>query len=132
MIEFGPQEKNFSMARAFPGSSFDPSSEFTPTDRITPGFPNTEAGYALFDKSENGSMGVHDIMFNEVLVNGYHIIYQYSKSTKSDRPFDADYGAWIEIYNKADYPIVRLLMNFCMNNYLFFNYSELMPGSVFH
>ncbi len=105
MIEFGPQEKNFSMARSFPGGQFDPSSPFTPTDRITPGYPNTEAGYALFDKAENGSMGVHDIMFNEVLVNGYHVVYQYSKSTKSDRPFDADYGAWIEIYNKADYPI---------------------------
>ncbi len=104
-IEFGVQTKNFSMARSFNGGTFDPDSTFTPTDRITPGFANTEAGYALFDKQENGEMGVHDIMFNEVLVNGYHIVYQYNKSTKSDRPFDADYGAWIELYNSADYAV---------------------------
>lgn len=105
MCEFGAQEKNYSMARAFPGGTFDPQSAFTPTDRITPGYPNTESGYAQFDRAENGEMGVHDIMFSEVLVNGYHVVYQYSSSTKGDRPFDADYGAWIEIYNGADYPI---------------------------
>ena len=105
MIEFGPQTKNFSMARAFPNGQFDPSSDFTPTDRITPGYPNTESGFALFDKEENGEMGVHDIMFNEVLVNGYYIRWDYSKSTKSERPFDADLGSWIELYNKTDYPV---------------------------
>ncbi|MBR0081981.1 MAG: lamin tail domain-containing protein [Clostridia bacterium] len=102
LIEFGAQEKNYSMARAFPNGAFDPNSAFTPTEKITPGYPNTESGYTLFDKAENGEMGVHDIMFSEVLVNGYHIVYQYSSSTKGDRPFDADYGAWIEIYNGAD------------------------------
>ena len=105
MIEFGPQTKNFSMARAFPNGTFDPASDFTPTDRITPGYPNTESGFALFDKEENGEMGVHDIMFNEVLVNGYFIRWEYSKQTKSERPFDDDLGAWIEVFNKADYPV---------------------------
>ncbi len=105
MIDFGAQTKNYSMARAFPNGSFDPTSEFTPTDRITPGYPNTESGYTLFDKAENGEMGIHDIMFSEVLVNGYYIEYKYSSSTKSDRPFDADLGSWIEIYNSADYPV---------------------------
>lgn len=102
LIEFGTQQKNFSMARAFVNGSFDPSSDFTPTDRITPGYPNTEAGYLEFDKAENGAMGVHDIMFNEVLVNGYHIRWEYSKTTKSDRPYDDDYGSWIELYNRTD------------------------------
>lgn len=105
LIEFGAQTKNFSMARAYPNGTFDPASPFSPTDRITPGFPNTESGFALFDKQENGEMGVHDIMFNEVLVNGYHIEYRYSSQTKSDRPFDADLGSWIELYNKSDNPI---------------------------
>ena len=105
MIEFGAQTKNWSMARSFPNGQFDPSSDFTPTDRITPGYPNTESGFALFDKEENGEMGVHDIMFNEVLVNGYYIRWDYSKSTKSERPFDADLGSWIEVYNKADHPV---------------------------
>ena len=105
LIDFGMQEKNSSMARQFPGGSFDPNAEFVSTLKITPGYPNTDAGYASFDRAENGAMGVHDIMFNEVLVNGYHIEYRYSSSTKSDRPFDADYGSWIEIYNSADYPV---------------------------
>ncbi len=105
LIEFGPQQKNVAMAKMFQNGSFDPNAEWTLTDRITPGFPNNEAGYLEFDRKENGAMGVHDIMFNEVLVNGYHIVYQYSNSTKSDRPFDADYGSWIELYNRSDTPV---------------------------
>ncbi|MBR0436490.1 MAG: lamin tail domain-containing protein, partial [Clostridia bacterium] len=102
LIEFGAQQRNYSLARVYINGMFDASAGFEPTDKPTPGFDNTANGYYQFDEQENGEMGVHDIRMNEVLVNGYHITYALSNSTKSQRPYDADYGSWIELYNQSD------------------------------
>lgn len=102
LIEFGLQQRNMSYARLYINGMFDASAAFEPTDKPTPGFDNTANGYLQFDEKENGEMGVHDIALNEILVDGYHIVYQLSNSTKSQRPYDADYGSWIELYNKSD------------------------------
>lgn len=102
LIEFDAQAQNTSMAKEYVMDMFDENAAFRVTDLPTPGFANTQSGYAAFDLAENGEMGVHDIAFNEVLVNGYHITYAYNSSTKSDRPFDADMGSWIELKNGSD------------------------------
>lgn len=102
LIEFDAQAQNTSMAKQYPMDLYDEHAEFAVTDLPTPGFPNTQSGYAAFDLAENGEMGVHDISFNEVLIDGYHITYAYNSSTGSDRPFDADLGSWIELKNGSD------------------------------
>ena len=103
LIPFGPQQKNCSFARIYTNGSFDPTQkEFGETDKPTPGFDNTVNGRALFEEKENGPMGVHDIAFNEILVDGYYVTYANSKSTNSTRPYDGDLGSWIEIYNRSD------------------------------
>ena len=105
LIDFGPQQKNCSYARIYTNGMFDPYAAFETSDKPTPGFDNTVNGRALFEEKENGPMGVHDIAFNEILVDGYHVTYMYSSSTKSERPYDADLGSWIELYNKSDNPV---------------------------
>lgn len=102
LIEFGPQEKNCSYARIYTNGQFDPYAAFEKSDKPTPGYDNTVNGRALFEEKENGPMGVHDISLNEILVNGYRVVYAYSNSTKSERPYDDDLGSWIELYNKSD------------------------------
>ena len=102
LIDFGIQERNTSYARLYINGMFDANAGFETTDKPTPGFDNTANGYFQFDEKENGEMGVHDIRMNEILVNGYHVTYALSNSTKSQRPYDADYGSWIELYNQAD------------------------------
>ncbi len=102
LIDFGPQQKNCSYARIYTNGTFDPYASFASTDKPTPGYDNTLNGRALFDEKENGPMGVHDIVFNEVLVDGYYITYLNSSSTHSERPYDADLGSWIEIFNRSD------------------------------
>ncbi len=103
MISFGAQQKNCSFARIYTNGSFDPTQkEFGETDKPTPGFDNTANGRALFEEKENGPMGVHDIAFNEILVDGYYVTYANSKSTNSIRPYDGDLGSWIEICNRSD------------------------------
>ncbi|MBQ6235031.1 MAG: lamin tail domain-containing protein [Clostridia bacterium] len=102
LIDFGVQQKNCSYARIYINNQFDPNAAFESTDKPTPGYDNTVNGRALFEEKENGPMGVHDISLNEILVNGYHVVYAYSNSTKSERPYDADLGSWIELYNRSD------------------------------
>ena len=102
---FDQVQKDSSFARIYTNNAFDPQARFALESRPTPGFDNTVNGRTLFERKENGEMGVHDIMINEVLVDGYHITYEYSSSTKSDRPMDADLGSWIELYNRSDEPV---------------------------
>lgn len=101
MIDFDLQTKNTSMARSYANGAFDPNGAFAASTMPTPGYPNTQGGYESFDYAENGAMGVHDIAFNEILVDGYHIEYMYNSSTKSDRPYDADLGSWVELMNRG-------------------------------
>ena len=105
LIDFGPQQKNCSYARIYTNNTFDPYAAFESSDKPTPGYDNTINGYTLFEEKENGPMGVHDISINEILVDGYHVTYARSNSTGSDRPYDADLGSWIELYNKSDAPV---------------------------
>ena len=105
LIDFGSQPKNCSYAKVYTNNTFDPYGAFEITDRPTPGYDNTINGRMLFEEKENGPMGVHDIVFNEILVDGYHVTYAMSSATKSERPYNADYGSWIEIYNKSDAPV---------------------------
>ena len=102
LIDFGPQQKNCSYARIYTNGAFDPYAVFESTDKPTPGYDNTLNGRALFEEKENGPMGVHDIVFNEILTDGYYVAYTYSSKTNSDRPIDADLGSWIELYNRSD------------------------------
>ena len=105
LIDFGPQQKNCSYAKIYTNNSFDPNAAFENSDKPTPGYDNTMNGRMLFEEKENGPMGVHDISFNEILIDGYHVTYARSSSTNSDRPYDGDLGSWIELYNKSDAPI---------------------------
>ncbi len=105
LIEFGSQPKNCSCAKIYTNGSFDPYAAFETSDKPTPGYDNTVNGRMLFEEKENGPMGVHDISVNEVLVDGYYVTYAMSNSTKSERPYDADLGSWIELYNKSDAPV---------------------------
>ena len=102
LIDFGPQPKNCSYAKIYTNGQFDPYAAFESSDKPTPGYDNTINGRSLFEEKENGPMGVHDISINEVLVSGYYVTYVHSNSTGSDRPYDADLGSWIELYNKSD------------------------------
>ena len=104
-IEFGPQQKNCSYARIYTNGSFDPYASFESSDKPTPGYDNTINGRSLFEEKDNGPMGVHDISLNEILVDGYYVTYANSKSTGSERPYDADLGSWIELYNRSDSPV---------------------------
>ena len=101
LIEFGVQQHNDSYARIYPNGVFDASASFAPSDKPTPGFDNTLNGYAQFDEKENGQMGVHDIMLNEILVDGYYMTLK-DTSGRTDRPYDNDLGRWIELYNRSD------------------------------
>ncbi len=105
LIDFGSQPKNCSYAKIYTNGSFDPYAAFETTDKPTPGYDNTVNGRMLFEEKENGPMGVHDISVNEILVDGYYVTYAMSNSTKSQRPYDADLGSWIELYNKSDTPV---------------------------
>ncbi len=99
---FSQVQKDYSFARVYTNGQFDPNASCVIESRPTPGFDNTVNGRALFESKENGQMGVHDLAFSEVLVDGYYISYEYSSKTKSDRPVDADLGSWIELYNRSD------------------------------
>ena len=105
LIDFGSQPKNCSYAKIYTNGSFDPYAAFETSDKPTPGYDNTVNGRMLFEEKENGPMGVHDISVNEILVDGYYVTYAMSNSTKSQRPYDADLGSWIELYNKSDTPV---------------------------
>ena len=72
MCEFEAQQKDWSMIRGYTsGGDLDTQNGFTATDKPTPGYPNTAAGYAAFDKQRNPDVGVHDITFSEILSDGY-------------------------------------------------------------
>ena len=98
MWEFGAQEKDYSLIRGYTGDgNLDVHSDFVVTDKPTPGYPNTAAGYAAFDKQRNPDVGVHDITFSEILSDGY----RYKLDSKGV-PDDDDQGKWVELYNRSD------------------------------
>ena len=98
MCEFTAQEKDWSMIRGYTGSGdLDTQSGFVASDKPTPGYPNTNAGYAAFDKQRNPDVGVHDITFSEILSDGY----RYKLDSKGV-PDDDDQGKWVELYNRSD------------------------------
>ena len=98
MCEFEAQQKDWSMIRGYTsGGDLDTQNGFTATDKPTPGYPNTAAGYAAFDKQRNPDVGVHDITFSEVLSDGY----RYKLDAKRT-PDDDDLGKWVELYNRSD------------------------------
>ena len=98
MWEFGAQEKDYSLIRGYTGDgNLDVHSDFVVTDKPTPGYPNTAAGYAAFDKQRNPDVGVHDITFSEILSDGY----RYKLDAKGV-PDDDDQGKWVELYNRSD------------------------------
>lgn len=98
MCEFGVQTKDCSMIRGYTGSGdLDTQSGFVSSDKPTPGYPNTAAGYAAFDKQRNPDVGVHDITFSEILSDGY----RYKLDAKNT-PDDDDQGKWVELYNRSD------------------------------
>ena len=101
MCEFEAQQKDWSMIRGYTsGGDLDTQNGFTATDKPTPGYPNTAAGYAAFDKQRNPDVGVHDITFSEVLSDGY----RYKLDAKRT-PDDDDLGKWVELYNRSDQAI---------------------------
>ena len=98
MWEFAAQEKDYSMIRSYTaGGDLDTQGGFVATDKPTPGYPNTSAGYAAFDKQRNPDVGVHDITFSEILSDGY----RYKLDSKGV-PDDDDQGKWVELYNRSD------------------------------
>ena len=98
MCEFTVQEKDSSMIRGYQANGdLDTQSGFDLTDKPTPGYPNTSAGYAAFDKQRNPDVGVHDITFSEILSDGY----RYHLDAKGV-PDDDDQGKWVELYNRSD------------------------------
>ena len=98
MCEFTAQEKDSSMIRGYQANGdLDTQSGFSVTDKPTPGYPNTSAGYAAFDKQRNPDVGVHDITFSEILSDGY----RYHLDDKGV-PDDDDQGKWVELYNRSD------------------------------
>ena len=101
MCEFPAQEKDCSMIRGYTNSGdLDTQGGFVSSDKPTPGYPNTTAGYAAFDKQRNPDVGVHDITFSEILSDGY----RYKLDSKRV-PDDDDQGKWVEIYNRSDQTI---------------------------
>jgi hypothetical protein len=104
-IPFEKQQKNCSYARVWENGAY--TKEFVVSAYPTPGFVNTENGRAQYEEKyrrDTEQETVNDIIVNEVLVDGYYITYEYSNTTKSDRPYDADLGSWIELYNRSDAP----------------------------
>ena len=98
MCEFETQQKDCSMIRGYTGSGdLDTQNGFSVSDKPTPGYPNTSAGYAAFDKQRNPDVGVHDITFSEILSDGY----RYRLDSKGV-PDDDDQGKWVELYNRSD------------------------------
>ena len=98
ICEFTAQEKDSSMIRGYQANGdLDTQSGFSVTDKPTPGYPNTSAGYAAFDKQRNPDVGVHDITFSEILSDGY----RYHLDAKGV-PDDDDQGKWVELYNRSD------------------------------
>lgn len=98
MCEFTAQEKDCSMIRGYQANGdLDTQGSFSATDKPTPGYPNTAAGYAAFDKQRNPDVGVHDITFSEILSDGY----RYHLDAKGV-PDDDDQGKWVELYNRSD------------------------------
>lgn len=92
--------KDYSFARAYNElGDFDPNSSFGQTDKPTPGYPNTVAGFNAFDSQRNPNLGVHDISFNEILSEGYS---WYLNADQKNAPWDRDLGSWIELYNSSD------------------------------
>ena len=103
MWEFGAQEKDYSLIRGYTGDgNLDVHSDFVVTDKPTPGYPNTAAGYAAFDKQRNPDVGVHDITFSEILSDGY----RYKLDAKGV-PDDDDQGKWVELYNRSDQSVEK-------------------------
>ncbi len=98
MCEFGAQEKDYSLIRGYTATGeLDTAAGFVSSDKPTPGYPNTTAGYNAFDKQRNPDVGVHDITFSEVLSDGY----RYKLDSKGV-PDDDDQGKWVELYNRSD------------------------------
>lgn len=103
-ISFGAQQKNHSYARNWDAiSSWDGTGkDFYVCDIPSPGYENTYEGNQRYFMEQNPDLGVHDIMLNEVLVEGYYYKVEYSSRTSSNRPNDYDMGNWLELYNKGD------------------------------
>ncbi len=98
MCEFAAQQKDCSMIRGYNSSGdLDTQSGFVSSEKPTPGYPNTNAGYTAFDKQRNPDVGVHDITFSEVLSDGY----RYQLNSKGV-PDDDDQGKWVELCNHSD------------------------------
>ena len=98
MCEFGAQEKDYSLIRGYTATGeLDTAAGFVSSDKPTPGYPNTTAGYNAFDKQRNPDVGVHDITFSEILSDGY----RYKLDSKGV-PDDDDQGKWVELYNRSD------------------------------
>ncbi|MBQ7754447.1 MAG: lamin tail domain-containing protein [Clostridia bacterium] len=98
MCEFGAMDKDYSMARTYlDNGDMDTAGDFLLSDKPTPGYPNTNAGYNAFDQQRNPDMGVHDITFSEVLSDGYRY-----RLNSTNTPDDNDLGKWVELYNKSD------------------------------
>lgn len=66
--------------------------EWEPTDRCTPGFPNTDDGYAIYQQSR---IAVSPVAINEVMPG----------NTITLRDEDGDYSDWVELYNSSTEPI---------------------------
>jgi hypothetical protein len=76
-----------------PGYSYamdmgDPQ-KWTMTDKYTPGFSNTDDGYAAYQQSRHTTTPVY---INEVMAN--------NKTTIKDE--DGDYSDWVELYNPSN------------------------------
>lgn len=76
-----------------PGYSYamdmnDPG-KWSMTDRYTPGFPNTDDGYAAYQQFRHATSPIY---INEVMAN--------NKATIKDE--DGDYSDWVELYNPTD------------------------------
>ena len=101
MCEFQVQTKDCSMIRGYTGGGdLDTQNGFAVSDKPTPGYPNTNAGYAAFDRQRNPDVGVHDITFSEILSDGY----RYKLDSKGV-PDDDDQGKWVELYNRSDHSV---------------------------
>lgn len=99
-VSYENAQKDCAFARAYNDlGEFDPSSSFGVTDKPTPGYPNTVAGFNAFDSQRNPEIGVHDISLNEILSSGYRWVM------KGTTPWDEDLGKWVELYNASDEPV---------------------------
>jgi len=64
------------------------TSEWSPTERCTPGFPNTDEGYRAYKQTRKASSPV---AINEVMAS----------NTLTLRDEDGDYSDWLELYNSS-------------------------------